>query len=375
MSPGAAPGAVTTGGPAAVGEPLPLDQPFFIVGDGRSGTTLLRSLLSAHPRLTVTPETHYMERAESEGGLAAGAPPDFDAFWQRYTDWSRFADLGVDADRCLELVDSQGDRTFEHVFVAVLAAYAERAGKPRVGEKTPGHSRFLDRLLEWFPEARAVVLRRDPRAVVASQMLTPWVESSIRRPSLRHGWLAVSRASAFVDQALEWSEIYEVVVPPWADDDRVLIVSYEALVGDTESELKAICTFLGEDFDPNMTTGRSNDNVFEPVGTKPSMAGWVKEHHERSLAPVSTDSMDRWRHQLNRAQVGIVEGICRSGMRQAGYQPSQPAVVRAAGAGAASLFTLAVRAETAALSGARRLRRLRRVRRLLLDRRARSESS
>ena len=34
----------------------------FVVGVGRSGTTLLRLMLDAHPELAIPPETHFVTR-------------------------------------------------------------------------------------------------------------------------------------------------------------------------------------------------------------------------------------------------------------------------------------------------------------------------
>ncbi len=34
----------------------------FIVGVGRSGTTMLRLMLDAHPDLTIPPETHFVPK-------------------------------------------------------------------------------------------------------------------------------------------------------------------------------------------------------------------------------------------------------------------------------------------------------------------------
>ena len=38
------------------------DLPIFVIGFQRSGTTLLQSLLGAHPRIAAPPETHYIAR-------------------------------------------------------------------------------------------------------------------------------------------------------------------------------------------------------------------------------------------------------------------------------------------------------------------------
>jgi hypothetical protein len=40
------------------GTPIP-----FVVGCGRSGTTILRLMLNAHPALAVPPESHFLRRA------------------------------------------------------------------------------------------------------------------------------------------------------------------------------------------------------------------------------------------------------------------------------------------------------------------------
>ncbi|MEO8322834.1 MAG: sulfotransferase, partial [Actinomycetota bacterium] len=36
------------------------DTPFFIVGSARSGTTLLRMMLNAHPEVALPPESRFI---------------------------------------------------------------------------------------------------------------------------------------------------------------------------------------------------------------------------------------------------------------------------------------------------------------------------
>jgi hypothetical protein len=310
-------------------------RPIFIVGAGRSGTTLLRSLLSAHSRISIAPETHFMKRAVDEGGFGRDAPADFDAFWSRYTSALRFKDLAIDADRCRELIDQQGEHTFRSVFRAVLTAYGERVGKGRIGEKTPGHVHFLSELLEWFPDARVLVLQRDPRAVVASQLRTPWVASRRVSPSLRKGLFIGKRAYEVAFYADDWATIYEKVVPTWDADPRIMILSYEALVADAESALRTICDFLGESFEPALTNNRTNDTVPVAAGT-PEIKDdlwrrWRSEHHTQTLRPVTTASIDKWKAGLSEADVSIIEGRCGKAMLAAGYIPSATALQQSIG--------------------------------------------
>lgn len=273
-----------------------------------------------------------MKRAEKEGGLESGVPNEFEAFWERYTSWVRFKDLNLDADRCRELIDQQGDHTFRNVFRAVLTAYGERVGKERVGEKSPGHVLFLPRLLEWFPEAHIIIMQRDPRAVVASQLQTPWVQDRLTPLSLRHGILLGKRLYEVAYYADDWTTIYEEIASEWQSDPRVLIVSYEALVKDVEDELRAICDFLREPYEPTMRTERTQATVPPPAGTaKTRLENWRREHHAKTLRPISSDSLGKWRDRLTSTEAAMIEGYCTQGMRGAGYTPSMPALHRLIG--------------------------------------------
>ncbi len=336
-----------------------IDRPIFIVGSGRSGTTLLRSLLSAHSRIAVTPETHFIRLAETAGGLGEGRPADFDAFWQEYTSSVRFNDLAVEADRCLELIDRQGDRTYQNMFTALLAAYLERTGKERVGEKTPKHVYFLPHLLAWYPDARVIVLRRDPRAVVSSLLRSPWVERHLTPPSLRGGMLVGSRLSQVALHARAWARVYEEIVPLWRDDPRLLTVSYEALVEDAEREMRAVCAFLGEAYETTMLTDRTKETVPIAAGTSrvptEQWRQWRQEHHARTLRPVSTNALDKWKDGLSGIEVAMVEGCCAEGMRAAGYAPTTSRLRRLAGRALASTVRAAERAEGAVRPAARKL--------------------
>ena len=55
--------------------------PVFVVGPSRSGTTMMQTVLSSHPRVALASETHYFDdlRPRIGGGpLAAMAPADRD---------------------------------------------------------------------------------------------------------------------------------------------------------------------------------------------------------------------------------------------------------------------------------------------------------
>lgn len=301
------------------------ESPFFIVGSGRSGTTLLRSLLAAHSGLAVTPETHYMRRADRDGATTREAPEDFDAFWRDLVSWSRFRDLGVEPERVLARVDRDGARDFRTVFAAMLATYGEVTGKRRVGEKTPGHCYYLERIFGWFPDARVLVIRRDPRDVVASHLRSPWVTDQMAPGRLRAPIIRRLRRFHVAERALLWRRANGEVVANAQDDPRLHVVVYEALVARPEEELRRICDFLGETFEPQMLAPRG-DGEFAPSQDRKRAHwnDWTRTHETKANAPVSDSNIGRWRESLSPAEAGLIESICGPAMTRLGYEPEMP---------------------------------------------------
>ena len=302
--------------------------PFFIVGAGRSGTTLVRAKLTAHSQLAVPPETHYMKRADQAGARNAAAPEDFEMFWSRLIAWQRFLDLEVEPSRVLELTDATGKRDFRSIFAAMLRAYSEAAGKPRAGEKTPGHYRYLDRIFAWFPEARIIAVRRDPRAVVASHLRSPWVTEQLQPDRRSASFVRRLRLFHVAERAKLWTEAYEHFLAGADADPRMHMVAYEDLVTRPEAELRRICAFLEETFEPGMLHETGDRHGTTSARASESWRTWIDEHESRAAAKVSTEGLEKWHRQLSALEVALIEQTCANGMARFGYRPDRPSVRR-----------------------------------------------
>jgi len=322
------------------------ESPIFIVGPGRSGTTLIRSILSAHTRISITPEMQFMQWVDKREDVRK-APEDFDSFWKEYATWVRFLDLNVDPDRCLELIDLQGEQNFQNIFKAVLTAYMEKTGKARVGEKSPSHVRYIGTLLEWFPKARIIIMLRDPRAVVSSQLGTPYVQERITETSLRRGYFVESRMLEVVRYSDDWSMIFDEIAPKWESDSRVRVLTYEELAQNPEKEVRSLCDFLGETYENVMIVGRKKESVPMPAGKTPNqnLEQWRRKHHEKSMRPISTKSLNKWKKNLSSIEVAIIENRCKKGMQKYGYSPSLSTLSRFKGGIYSHAFLAAEKSE------------------------------
>ena len=131
----------------------------------RSGTTLLRMMLDAHPQLTMPPETHFVPEL-IDAAQAGDATPE--SLLATITSQREWGDFGLTEEQLLE-----GFRAIEPLNAGdalrhFYAAYAERIGKPRFGEKTPLYVKSMRKIEAALPEARFIHLIRDGRDVCLS---------------------------------------------------------------------------------------------------------------------------------------------------------------------------------------------------------------
>ena len=325
-----------------------VERPIFIVGMGRSGTTLLSTILARHSEIAVTPETHFLKWLHLEGD-GNETPIDFDRFWSRYTDTHRFLDLKISADLCRELIAREDDYSFKAIFSIILDQYRKLLRKPRIGEKTPSHIRSISRLLRWYPDAKIIVCIRDPRAIIASHLKTPWVDDHLRPLSLRRGLLIGKRIELISYFSREWNYVYGRCLKEVEEDQRIAVIQYENLVSHSSSEIRALCAELGEAYEPSMLMSSEEASI---VRSGPGFANegwekWRRQHEDKSSAQISSSSLAKWPRKLSRSEIAMIEGLCGNMMRKLDYKFTQPLAIRLFGAAANTAVATLCQAESA----------------------------
>jgi len=270
-----------------------LRKPVFIVGYRRSGTSLLRSLLSFHPDVAFLPvESHFFTVVHPFRDDNLMEPVLFDRFWSHFTGSKHFRRTGLDADAIRREIESLGTIDLRGVFTCLLSHQAALEGKPRAGEKTPGNYRHLRTILDWYPDAQVVFLMRDPRAIWTSHLKLEEAWAKVDSEKIMRGW----RESAY--EARKWKR-----------SPYVRIVHYEELVRNPEAELRTILDWLELDY----PDGILNRTEFQgpAVGT----------YHMDG--PVQSGSIEKWRETLTSEQVAFVESKARAEMEWHGYATDQ----------------------------------------------------
>jgi len=203
-------------------------QPIVIGGCGRSGTTLLLSVLSCHPHIFgIDVETR---------ALCPGA-------YQDDTEGKRNADGSV-----VPFTYPIMRRIYEYLFQNEdrIAASATRWC-----EKTPKNILCLAGILDYFgKDVRFINIVRDGRDVISS-----------RHPSNPgEFWVSPERWIAEVTAGLKYE-----------GNPQVLTIRYEDLILDYEKTVREICLFIGEEFSdaflsyPNSTSVKKSMAWSEPA--------------------------------------------------------------------------------------------------------------
>lgn len=276
------------------------DGLFFIVGTGRSGTTLLQAMLSSHPRIVIPEETHFFNKFDPVLRFADPLPADrIDAYARACMSVPHLRDSGI-AERVLRERLADGPNDARSLFLWLLGRLAAEASGRRVGEKTPIHERHVARIRALFPSAKFIHIHRDPRDTVASLKRMPWAAGQSTRRIAR-------RCAQTYETMAAWRARL--------GEDAVHEVRYESLVADPEGELRRVCAFLGEPFDAAMLEFHARADR----GYQAREESWKG----RTRRPIDASSIGRWRTDLNERDIAAVEravGLAR--LTAMGYEPS-----------------------------------------------------
>jgi hypothetical protein len=275
-------------------------QPFcaegiIILGAPRSGTTLLRRLIDAHPQIACPGETNVF--------TACG----------RFLRSERIAE-GVR----IGVLDGLGYAGFTRDDVlarlrefacAFHREYAQRHGKPRWASKTAFDAFYLDELEELCgAQLQFVCIQRHGLDVACSIQelsdknggyLRELHEYVIRHPmvleAFAHAWVDLARAlHAFVQR----------------HPHNALLVRYEDLAGQTDATMTRIMAFLGEQWDPALSARALEHRSDLGLGDWKTYA----------RTDIDASSVGRWR-TLSRDTISRLGTICNPTLTLCGYDP------------------------------------------------------
>ena len=277
-----------------------MNRLFFIVGRGRSGTTLLSRMLMRHPELCVAPEGFFvmnLRRRYSSGGWDR---PRVQAFCRDLVLENRMKTWNLDLGSLAERLNGQLDSLdYAGVCNQVYLSYALSvcdAEPTLVGDKNPHYGLLARHIAQMFPQARFVFIVRDYRDNICSYKTVPFDMN--QTAALAYRWRKYNR------------EIHQVELQY---PKRFLRLRYEDLISDPESNLGRVCQFLGVQFDSRMLSFHES----KPDGFHGEGSHWFEKLGE----PLDADQAEKWREQMDPRDLQVADRICGQDGRLFGYEP------------------------------------------------------
>jgi tetratricopeptide (TPR) repeat protein len=229
------------------------EDPIFIVGLPRSGSTLVEQILASHSQVEGThelPEIGFIA-AELSNALA-GSPG------ASYPDGLRDLDAGR--------------RRFLGAHYLKRAGVYRNLGRRFFVDKMPNNFEHIGLIQLILPRSKIIDIRRHPLGSGFSAFKQHFAEGQTFSYDL-------SDIGRYYRDYVDLMRHYNAVLP-----GRVHRVIYEDLVENTEAEVRRLLAFCGLDFESGCLTFHQNDRAVRTVSS------------EQVRRPIFRDGLDQWRH-------------------------------------------------------------------------------
>lgn len=256
----------------------------FILGKGRSGTSLLQNMLDAHPAIIGPQESKFAVLLYPLfSDIKKWKKSDILLFVKCLYMEPLFANLWhIDKDELTNKLLSVMDLA-DYSILCKIVYYQFRKDKENVlliSDKNPQYVLFIDTLLKIFPEARFVHIVREPRDNIYSHI----VSFNDKNPIFR---------------AYQWLEFNKIIERKKAIlPGRFFSVKYENLVSNPEIVMRSLSEFLGIPFSDKMARNKDTAVINEQLA-KSEMRREGTRIHKELLRPVNTSNIGKWKKGMS----------------------------------------------------------------------------
>lgn len=283
-----------------------MNGPFFILGNPRSGTTLLRLMLNSHPLITVPPECGFMLWLSKKYSLVNfNDPNNIEEFLRDVIKSKKFETWNIDLNKLQSFIKCRKPKSFQEICSIIYFYYGFLNNKRSIiiGDKNNFYLNYIDEIKDLFPKSKLILLVRDGRDVACSyRALQGKNLKSIYAPKLPY---------KIVDIASEWSANNRLLIN-LITASNPLLVRYEELLLNPIKELSRMCIFLGVPYDNSMLNYHHVENQNEPM----EFLGWK----EKTLAPIDRDNINKFQLLLSKHEIAQFDNIAGAELDFFGYK-------------------------------------------------------
>jgi len=274
-------------------------SPIFIIGSPRSGTTILRLMLSAHENIMIAPECGFIQWWHPKyknwnSDFFAGKISEFvdDLFNSK-----RFEFWKLQKEQVHKRILKDKPENYSELVSLIYKMYGELHGKEDFiwGDKNNYYLNHIGLLQSLFPRAFFIHLIRDSRDIVCSYKRIHNLKTRLS-PNLPYNVNEI---------CLEWNQNISKIENGFRKipETNKLKIKYESLVLDQEGTLSSILKTLNLPLDKNMLDYHL---INKKLNLDPEA---YKSWKENSFKPIIKGKVGTYRRELDNSEIAIIEKI------------------------------------------------------------------
>lgn len=268
--------------------------PTFVVGVPRSGTTLLRVLLDSHSNIASGPEAGWITGDYTETSI------------KRLTELLGDGELGL-VQNFPGTSQKQVLRATARLLQDLFTPYLGERNKKVLVLKTPNDIAHVGYLRKLMPNSNFIHILRDGRDVALSTVAKKGTFFSDTTLGYEFGNLTFANA---LRRWMVWEQRASKVLK--RIPKRVHSVRYEDLVASPESELRDLCTFLGQEFEPSMLAYATHSHEY------PEWEAGSTDVKNKEL--IVNESVARWKRELTALDAAAISTTLNNYLVNNGYE-------------------------------------------------------
>jgi len=228
-----------------------MKSPIFIIGNPRSGTTLLRLMLTCHRNIVIPPECGFAVwwYQKYRNWNSESAKQNLDAFLDDLFGSKKIETWNLNRELLRETLSEKEPESYSDLVSLIYEKFAmqQKETFKRWGDKNNYYLNHIETIFELFSDVQFIHIVRDGRDIACSyKKLAVSKFDSKYAPQLPTEISEIARE--WINNLKKIRKSFQTI--GW---DKVIEIRYEDLVTESEKTLRNICSFLNEEYDPSMS--------------------------------------------------------------------------------------------------------------------------
>ena len=268
---------------------------FFILYDGRSGSTYISKLIAESSAVLIPHESNFIHTIANHFGTKSIQKEELEDLFTKILEEEKFRDWELSKRDLLNLfANTQYPIDAAFLITEILDYYQKQEGGfLAVGIKKGAYLKIYDYLWSMFPEAKFIFITRDGRAVYGSKK---------KGHLLRHGKAFLTDPQA---GAIKWTGIQRKFSYLAKNEGRTLKIKYEDVITQPDKKIRQILNFLEVPYGGKgkIQVARRLNQLHSNINEKPLM-----------------ERIHSWKSELNASEILKFEAFSYPMLENEGYE-------------------------------------------------------